>query len=462
MNFILLVIDSLRADRLSCYGYHRPTTPFLDSMAASGVRFENFFTPVTPTQPAITTLFTGQFPLTHRIFAQSGRNRLAADAPWFPEALRRHGYTTAAIDNLAAGKGWFRRGFEVYHSLADAQSGEARHLRCTDVNHAATQWLEGNGANPFFLYVRYGDPHTPYSPPAPYREQFYQRDPTTTNCGSLDEFYQQPLKSYLLRDWLEPAATEWPGATGSRMEDIEWCRAQYDAEVRFVDDGVAQLLAYLEQRDLAKNTAVIVLGDHGESLGEHGIYFEHHGLYDCTIRPPLIVRWPNETTSDRSIPAWTQMPDIAPTLLEMAGLPVPPAMEGRSLVPLLRGETPEHAYSEIVCCEATWMCKWAFRKDNHKLIIAREPDMYGKPPLELYDLASDPGELTNLAEHQPDRTSKLRSEFEHWLAQRLARSGDSVDPLAQHGSVRDKLLQPLPVGKKIRRSIRRSIRRMFR
>jgi arylsulfatase A-like enzyme len=160
------------------------------------------------------------------------------------------------------------------------------------------QWLDCRRAEPFFLYLRYGDPHTPYAAPSPFAEMFYDGDPTMKNRGSLDEFYERPLKSYLIDDWLTPVARDLPGAQGSRIEDIEWCRAQYDAEVRFVDDGVAALLAHLEQRGLTENTTVIIVGDHGESLGEHGIYFEHHGLYDCTIRPPLIIRRPGAGNSE--------------------------------------------------------------------------------------------------------------------------------------------------------------------
>ncbi|HEX8680415.1 MAG TPA: sulfatase [Chthoniobacterales bacterium] len=461
MNFLLLVIDSLRADRLSCYGYRRPTTPNLDALAAAGVLFENFFTPVTPTQPAITTLFTGQTPLTHRIFAQSGRNHLRADAPWLPELLASHGYATAAIDNLALGKKWFRRGFRDYHAMADLESGEARHLRCTDFNREAAAWLKEHAAEPFFLYLRYGDPHTPYAAPAPYADLFYEGDPTVRNSGSLDAFYAQPLKSYLVEDWLAPAAQAIDGAAGRRIEDIEWCRAQYDAEVRFADDGVAELLRHLESAGVAENTAVIVVGDHGESLGEHGIYFEHHGLYDCTIRPPLIIRWPAGTTNTRRVAAATQLSDIAPTILEMAGLPIPDAFEGSSLVPLMRGETRRHVYEQIVCCEATWMCKWAWIENGRKLIIAREPDIYGKPPLELYDLNSDPREETNLVTADADLAREMLGRFEHWLAQQLAKTGETADPLREHGSVRAQLLRPPSLRKKFSRSVKRWCRKVW-
>jgi arylsulfatase len=462
MNFLLLVVDSLRADHLSSYRYARPTTPQLDAIAAEGALFENFYTPVTPTQPAITTLFTGQFPLTHRVVAQSGRVTLADDAPWLPEVLMRRGYATAAIDNLALAKRWFRRGFRDYHTLADLQSGEARYLRCTDLNQAAMQWLDAHRSEPFFLYLRYGDPHTPYAAPSPYAEMFYEGDPTVKNRGSLDEFYSRPLKSYLIDDWLAPAARSVKGAQGSRIEDIEWCRAQYDAEVRFVDDGIAALLRHLDSSGVAEKTVVIVAGDHGESLGEHGIYFEHHGLYDCTIRPPLIVRWPGAGKRGQRITAIAQLTDIAPTVLEIAGIPIPHEMQGTSLVPLMDGTTAAESFEQVVCCEATWMCKWAFIEGGRKLIIAREPDMYGNPPLELYDLEADPAELTNLATSQPDTAAAMLERFEDWLAQQLARTGETADPLRAHGSVRDKLLRPPSTRKKISRAMKQWLRGLSR
>jgi hypothetical protein len=130
-------------------------------------------------------------------------------------------------------------------------------------------------------------------------------------------------------------------------------------------------------------------------------------------------------------------------------------MEGRSLVPFLNGAPAADADQPVVCCEATWMCKWAFIENGHKLIVAREPDIYGKPPLELYDLEVDPAELTNLASTQPQLVSAMLARFEEWLAQQLARTGETADPLRAHGSVRDKLLRPLSPRQKMTRGIKR-------
>jgi arylsulfatase A-like enzyme len=455
-NVLLLVADSLRADRLSCYGCPRPTSPRLDALAGSGARFLRFFTPATPTEPACTSLLTGQFPLTHGILAPSRRRRLSRRAPWLPGILAAQGYATAILDDLAWSEHWGRGfGARLYR-----RTSEDEYLDGFAMNRMARPWLAAQRKGPFFLYLRYGDTHTPYWPPARYRTLFYAGDPTTTNRGSLDAFYARPLKPYLGGRWLEPAARAWPGAAGRRIEDLEWCRAQYDAEVRALDDAVAELLDGLEGLGMLENTLVAVLGDHGESLGEHGIFFEHHGLYDVTLRPPLIVHAPGRIAAGQRIESVVMTPDLAPTILELLGLPIPAgppasrAMEGRSLVPLLAGQPTLTPRRVVAASEATWMCKWAYRTAEYKLIVAREPDLYGGPPVELYDLAADPAETVNLADTRPDVRDGLRAEFEGWLGQRLTASGRRGDPVRAHGSMHRKFLRPLPLRKRIKRAVR--------
>jgi arylsulfatase A-like enzyme len=448
-NVLLLVADSLRADRLSCYGYPRPTSPRLDVLAAGGACFLQFFTPATPTEPACTSLLTGQFPLTHRVVAPSRRSRLSRRAPWLPALLATHGYATAMLDDLAWSQHWGRGfGARLYRRTSDDE-----YLDGFAMNAMARPWLTAQRGRPFFLYLRYGDTHTPYWPPARYRTLFYDGDPTTANRGSLDAFYARPLKPYLVSRWLGPAARAWPGAAGSRIEDLEWCRAQYDAEVRALDDAIAELLDHLDGLGVLENTLVVVLGDHGESLGEHGVFFEHHGLYDVTIRPPLILCAPGRVAAGRRVESVVMTPDLAPTILDLLGLPVPASMEGRSLTGLLAGQPRHPPRRKVVASEATWMCKWAYRTDEYKLIVAREPDLYGGPPVELYDLAGDPGETVNLAEVRPDVRDALHTEFEGWLGRRLAALGRRRDPVKAHGSMHRKFLRPLPLRKRIKRAV---------
>lgn len=450
-SVVLIVADSLRADRLSDHGCPRATSPFLASLAESGVRCTEFFTPATPTEPACTSLLTGQFPLTHGVVAPSRRCRLARRAPWLPSLLAARGWDTAAVDDL----GWrqhFGRGFQT---LLYRRARDDEYVDGFALNRLALPWLAARRrGRPFFLYVRYGDTHTPYWPPPRYRHLFYEGDPTRTNVGSLDAFHARPLKPYLLTKWLRPAAQEWPGAAGDRIEDLDWCRAQYDASVRALDDAIAELADGLARLGLAEQTLLAVIGDHGESLGEHGIFFEHHGLYDGTLRAPLILHGPGLIPAGRRVDATVMTPDVAPTILDLLGEARPAGMEGRSLASRLAGNGDGPGHARVVASEATWMCKWAYRAGGYKLIVAREPDFYGRPPLELYDLAADPAEERNLAEIRPDLCRALHEEFEAWLARRLRAVGRRRDPVAAHGSMHRRFLGPPTLRRRLRRMIR--------
>ncbi len=429
MNFVLISIDSLRADRLGCYGYPRPTSPNIDELAAQGVVFESCFAPGVPTQPSFTSLFTGQFPTTHGIVAHRGRWVLDANAPFLPEILREHGYATAAVDNLANDhQNWFLRGFETYINPRE----RGTFPDCFQFNRPAIDWLRDSRRDPFFLMVHYWDPHTPYMPPMRYRDLFYKGDPTAGNGGSLDGFYRRPLMDWWVPKWLDRMAAGWPGAAGPQITDIDFVRSQYDAEVRCADDGVAQLVGELDALGILDETAVIIFGDHGEELGTHGIFFDHHGLYESNIQVPLVVKWPGASGGVR-VSSLVQHVDLAPTVLAAAGLPPCEEMDGRSLRDAVEGKGDLEDGGLLLTEECTWMAKWALREEGWKLIVAREADFYGKPERELYDLNSDSEEQHNLVESEPDRVRDMETRLEDLLAERLARAGRTDDPVRTHG-----------------------------
>ena len=426
----MIAVDSLRADRLGCYGYDRPTTPFIDAFAGGSAVFDNCYAPSIPTQPSFTCTFTGQWPTTHGIVAHRGRSALCERAPFLPEFLQRAGYATAAVDNLAAHhKPWFARGFDVCLNPREAGS----YPECFRFNELAVEWLKAHGREPFFLFVHYWDPHTPYMPPVAYRNLFYAGDPTVENRGSLDEFYRRPLRSWWPSGWLGRMASEWPDAAGAQITDVGFVRSQYDAEVRCVDDGIRELLGAIETLGIAEETAVFIFSDHGEELGEHGVYFDHHGLYESDIRVPLIVRWPGVEVDGRRIRSLAQHTDLAPTVLDGAGLPVPRGMDGRSLLPFIHGGSDREEGELLLSQECTWMAKWAVCEGGWKLIAALEPDFYGNPMRELYDLDRDPQEQRNLARELPDKTREMGDILAAELSRRLARAGRNRDPVEAHG-----------------------------
>ena len=219
-----------------------------------------------------------------------------------------------------------------------------------------------------------------------------------------------------------------PGVT-----DAEYIVAMYDSEIRYVDDGVQELLDALEQLDLADDTLVVIFSDHGEMMYKHGIYFDHHGLYDADIHVPLIIRPVGDSIKGLRVPHLVQHIDIAPTILDLAGIPVPESMEGRSLVPYLRGELDEPIYPFLVTEECTRMMKWGLRTERYKYILAREEDYLRKPMRELYDLDSDPHEMTNLAGEFPDMAKELEDTLEKWIAVAMEKNGLTEDPLVSNG-----------------------------
>ncbi|HET7767685.1 MAG TPA: sulfatase [Chloroflexota bacterium] len=427
-NVLLITVDTLRADRLGCYGYPRVTSPNIDALAAQGALAERFFCAGIPTQPSYTTLYTGQHPIRHGVIAHGGQAELAKDAPFLPQAFLREGYTTCAVDNLARIKQWFARGYEFYIDPS-VRRPLLIGVTCEELNARIVPWLHAHASEPFFMMLHYWDPHSPLVPPAKYRDLFYQGNPTDPENRSLDKWWEHPLGSLARETWLR--------RPDGRVTDAAYVEALYDQEVRHLDDAIGELMGTLDQLGIADETLVVLLGDHGESFTEHGIFFDHHGLYDCTIRIPLIVRWPGQVPAGRRLPQLLQHQDVAPTLLEAAGITIPDETDGVSRWPLLTGRVDgdtASGYDRIFTCESTWQAKWSIRTETHKLIVSREPDRYGNPERELYDLIADPGETRNLAGVEPALARELERDLEEWIACQLEEVGRTEDPVRAGGT----------------------------
>ncbi|MEA3344681.1 MAG: sulfatase [Chloroflexota bacterium] len=423
MNIVLVAIDTLSARHMSCYGYERNTTPFMDEYAKEGALFESCYCQAIPTQPSFTSVYTGQYAVTHGIVSHGGARGLDESAPFLPEILQRHGYTTCAVDNLYGHKKWLARGYEFYINPR-LRGKYAQAIPCEQYNARARPWLRSHADEKFFLFVHYWDPHTPYLPPERYRHLFYDGDPCDPQNRSLEGLWRHPFGEPWKR-WFDQLR---PGIT-----DAEYIVSMYDSEIRYVDDGVRELLGTLEELDIDDDTLVIIFGDHGEMMYRHGIYFDHHGLYDEDIHVPLIIRPPRASKKGLRIPHLVQHIDIAPTILDIAGIPIPDSMEGESLVPYLNGERDEPLYPFLVTEECTRMMKWGLRTDRYKYILAREQDYLRGPMQELYDLQSDPHEMKDVAEEYPDVARELEDTLEGWIAEMMGKNGLTKDPLVANG-----------------------------
>lgn len=421
MNIVLVAIDTLSARHMGCYGYQRETTPFMDEYAKGGALFENCYCQAIPTQPSYTSMYTGQYVITHRIVSHGGTRDLSESAPFLPEIMGRHGYTTCAVDNLYRMKGWFARGYEFYitpRMRVQYPQGEP----CEFYNQRAIPWLKSLHQEKFFLFVHYWDPHTPYFPPPEYRPLFYAGNPTDPKNISLEGLWKHPFGE----SW-----KKWFDQLQPNITDAEYITAMYDSEIRYADDGLKNLLATLEEVGVADDTLVVIFSDHGEIMHRHKIYFDHHGLYDEDIHVPLIIRLPGK--GGRRIPHLVQHIDIAPTILDAAGIEIPGEMEGSSLIPYLTGRRDEPIYPYLVTEECTRLMKWALRTKEYKYILSKGPDYRKYPPEELYDLRKDPGEENNIVADEPATATELKGILEGWVRKMMEKNGLKEDPLVANG-----------------------------
>lgn len=427
-NIILLSADSLRADHLGCYGYSKPTSPQIDSLAVGGVLCEQAFVPVLPTQPSHTTIFTGQSPLTHGVVAHGGTAKLSREAPFLPEIFLEEDYATCSIDTLFRERIWFSRGYEylidpgVHHVYHGAVTQE-------ELNDRAIKWIKTVPKGPFFMFIHYWDAHYPYDPPSRYREAFYPggkpADPSNHTHNAW--FKDHPLGSMARDTWLR--------SPDGPITDPAYVTGLYDGEICYLDEGIGNLTGALEQLGLAEDTIIVFLGDHGESMTEHGVFYDHYGLYDCTMRVPLILHWPGGgLQKGMRIPSFMQLSDVAPTLLEAADISIPEEMTGRSFLGHARGEEELTPRKQVLSMESTWQAKYCLRTETHKIIVAREKDLLGNPMRELYDLHADPLELNNLAEADVKLANAMEAELEACVRAGLAAAGKTADPVRAEGA----------------------------
>ncbi len=429
-NIVLIALDTQRADHLGCYGYPRATSPFIDSIARRGVLFERCYAPNIPTHPSFTTLLSGKEAITHNIVNIGGEAPIAEGVRLLPEILKEQGYRTVAVDSMGR---HFSRGFDEYISYAWDRSNPAVLRKAEAVNAKALPAIQQlhEQEQPFFLFLHYWDPHTPYLPPAPYRQKFYPKDrnPYDLNNHSMDEAWTwEPFKWYF-HDWI-------PGVT-----DAEYVISLYDGETAYMDHHLRAIFAGLTS--LQQNTVVIITADHGEILNEQAGYFDHHGLYEGNVHVPLILYWPGILPRGKRVPGFVQNLDLAPTLLDLAGIPDRDRMEGLSLLPSIFG-LRDGNYAEVYLSEATWELKRGLRTQRWKFINSLEQDRHGRPMQELFDLASDPQEQHNVIAQHSNVAQELEAQLDGWVAQRLIETGRTSDPLRIQGICGTKIGTPKP------------------
>ena len=410
LNCILFVIDTLRADHLSCYGYFRNTSPNIDRIAEEGVLFKDAHATAIATGPGFTSIITGLSPIHHRFYLTPWNlpNLIDFDdsIPTLPEIIQDEiqDCTTAAFDNLinfASHMDQFVRGFEYYVNLTRTSKPIHHHVVGGEINKRLIPWLESHSNERFFLFVHYWDPHTPYNQPEEYRKVFSHKP------GNLDDLVVKTA----------PAGYEYVPGWGKVGEIWDPDPAQskvtidlYDGEIRYVDALVGEVMEALERLNIADRTAMIVTSDHGEQLGQHGMY-GHGMLHEAVIYIPLIIRCPNLLPEGKIIEGYVQQADIAPTILELMGLDEGkmPEMDGSSLIPVIEGGkgTREEIFVEDQEYRAYMRGSWKYMRN------------YFNGKEELYEVRSDPMEVINLTEREGGRLKEMRSKLDGWVKENL-------------------------------------------
>ena len=410
-NIVLLAVDSLRADHMSCYGYNRNTTPHLDRFASQGTLFEHNISAHIPTSSAYGSMLTGQDVFTTQVVALRHQGPLREEVPTLAELLKEAGYTTTCVGfsgNPSA------RGFDKYLNFAGWGSwNEGRSPKAENLNQVAIPELDElvKGEAPFFLFLRHMDPHAPYLPPAPYERMFYHGNETDPENKSMEPVMSFKPFCDFFASWMPPG-----------ISDKDYVIAQYDGAIAYMDACIQTIFTALEAHGIYDETLIILNGDHGETLYDHECWFDHHGIYDTTLHVPLIIRYPGRIPAGKRILGYTQHKDLVPTILELAGIETERSFDGNSVLPLISGEEASHE-SEIYITECTWMRKHGWRTPEWKLIVALEPDFHFKPEIELYNLIQDPDENNNLAESEPEVVALLKSRMDAWIAKREAETG---------------------------------------
>jgi arylsulfatase A-like enzyme len=334
------------------------------------------------------------------------------------EALANAGYRTAAVvanPVLSAASG-YDQGFETFVEMwRPGASQDAE-----NVTAEATNWLKQmGGERPFFLWVHYIDPHTPYRPPPPYHEMFVG-----------DAYYDASWTVELGPDWKDDLGTIPRIAhLGSRRE-VDYYIAEYDAEIRYSDLHIGALLDTIGAMNLLDESLMVFAADHGESLGDHNYFFEHGRFpYDATVRVPLLVRWPRHGGAGRVVETPVSLLDVVPTILDVASLPPLIDAAGTSLLPLIRGDADGRAPPVFTEAGYAGGRMYSVRNRRHKLIHVPKPaqqeTMQGTP-FELYDVIADPNERENLVGVDVETTRQMAKVMLEWLTHSNVSQGQNA------------------------------------
>jgi arylsulfatase A-like enzyme len=448
MRILYIDIDTLRPDHLGCYGYHRNTSPNIDTLAQQGIRFENCYATDAPCMPSRTALWSGRFGFHTGVVNHGGTAgepfiegptrgfRDQFDATSWMSALRSAGFRTVTISPFGerhAAWHWYAGYNEIYNP------GKGGMEIADEVTPTALDWIQRHARDEdWFLHVNYWDPHTPYRTPTEYGNPF-KDDP-------LPEWLTEQVRQ---RGWngFGPHSPQEPHGWGEETSYQRYPRFPvqldsmaavrqwidgYDVGIRYADEHAGRLLNALADAGVLDDTVVMVSSDHGENQGELNVWGDHHTADQITCRVPLIVRWPGLTDSPRVDSALHYHFDWAATLIELAGGQMPDNWDAEPFTEAVQeGDQAGRPY--LVISQNAWSCQRGVRFEEagqDYVCLRTYHDGYKMlEPVMLFNLTEDPHEQHDLAATRPDLVDRAMGMLAEWHHEMVLTSQHNVDPM---------------------------------
>ena len=451
MRILYIDIDTLRADHLGCYGYHRDTSPNLDTLAEQAVRFDNCYNSDAPCLPSRTALWSGRFGFHTGVVGHGGTAaepfiegptrgfRDQFDATSWMRALRDAGFRTVTVSPFGerhAAWHWYAGYSEVYNP------GKGGLEIADEVTPLALDWIRRNARDDnWFLHVNYWDPHTPYRTPEAFGNPF-ENEPL---APWLSEAVRQ-------RGWegFGPHSPQEPHGWGAETDHLSYPRVPaqldsmravkqwidgYDVGIRYADAHAGRLLNALADAGVLDETVIMVSADHGENQGELNVWGDHQTADQMTCRVPLIVRWPGVTNNARVDRALHYHFDWAATLIDLVGGTMPANWDAQPFPQTFR-EGDARGRDYLVISQQAWACQRSVRFDDYLCMRTYHDGYKQLEPVMLFNLAEDPHEQHNLAAQCPelvDRAMALLSDWHHDMVLRATHAMDPMMTVLQEG-----------------------------
>ncbi|MBD3182221.1 sulfatase-like hydrolase/transferase [Candidatus Poribacteria bacterium] len=440
MRIVFFDIDCLRPDHLGCYGYNRPTSPAIDSIAEQGVRFGHYYCGSSPCLPSRTAWSSGRFGIRNGVISNHGagakfhiRTRNYGgpqpENEMLMRQLRRHGYDTISFSNFADRHNalWFMYGWSEYHTpnlKGGAETAE-------EVNEKVIPWLKQNATRDnYLLHINYWDAHRCYKMNESWADRFKdfpveQEWPDEDEVKTLMEIKGPFTATGQFGDKKSPFPLM-PDTVSSR-KDFEHMITGYDASIAYVDHYVKMVLDELESQGVLEDTAIIISADHGDAFGEHGIYSDHVCADECIHRIPLIIKWPGVSAVDIQDDSFLYNVDLPATLCDLLNIPDPEDWDGSSFKENMKGNNGlDRDY--LVWDHGLYTVQRAVRTKTHLMIRTYDSFNYPFEPVELYDMVNDPYQTENIRDKQPEIVTNCDHYLAEWIHQQRAKGHCIPDP----------------------------------